>query len=140
MSKPVIVLNELTKSYGKHRGIENISFTVEQGEVFGFIGPNGAGKSTTIRTLMGLLKPSNGGASIFGLDCSREPARIAKDVGYLPSENCYYNNKTRIKLRLDTELKNFPLFCPKCKQETLISVEKFKILVITEPDAQTQSR
>ena len=92
MSKPVIVLNELTKSYGKHRGIENISFTVEQGEVFGFIGPNGAGKSTTIRTLMGLLKPSNGGASIFGLDCSREPARIAKDVGYLPSENCYYNN------------------------------------------------
>ena len=81
MSKPVIVLNELTKSYGKHRGIENISFTVEQGEVFGFIGPNGAGKSTTIRTLMGLLKPSNGGASIFGLDCSREPARIAKDVG-----------------------------------------------------------
>ena len=92
MSKPVIVLNELTKSYGKHRGIENISFTVEQGEVFGFIGPNGAGKSTTIRTLMGLLKPSSGGASIFGLDCSREPARIAKDVGYLPSENCYYNN------------------------------------------------
>ena len=92
MSKPVIVLNELTKSYGKHRGIENISFTVEQGEVFGFIGPNGAGKSTTIRTLMGLLKPSNGGASIFGLDCSREPARIAKDVGYLPSENCYYNS------------------------------------------------
>ena len=50
------------------------------------------------------------------------------------------NSKTRIKLRLDTELKNFPLFCPKCKQETLISVEKFKILVITEPDAQTQSR
>ena len=45
-----------------------------------------------------------------------------------------------IKLRLDTELKNFPLFCPKCKQETLISVEKFKILVVTEPDAQTQSR
>ena len=50
------------------------------------------------------------------------------------------NSKTRIKLRLDTELKNFPLFCPKCKQETLISVEKFKILVITEPDAQTHRR
>ena len=50
------------------------------------------------------------------------------------------NSKTRIKLRLDTELKNFPLFCPKCKQETLISVEKFKILVITEPDAQSGYR
>ena len=92
MSKPVIVLNELTKSYGKHRGIENISFTVEQGEVFGFIGPNGAGKSTTIRTLMGLLKPTGGTASVFGLDCWRQASEIAKDVGYLPSENCYYNS------------------------------------------------
>ena len=60
MSEPVIALNKLTKSYGKHRGIEEISFTVERGEIFGFIGPNGAGKSTTIRTLMGLLKPTGG--------------------------------------------------------------------------------
>jgi ABC-2 type transport system ATP-binding protein len=58
MSEPMIVLEGLTKSYGKHRGIENISFSVNAGEVFGFIGPNGAGKSTTIRTLMGLLKPT----------------------------------------------------------------------------------
>ena len=58
MSEPVIALNKLTKSYGKHRGIEEISFAVERGEIFGFIGPNGAGKSTTIRTLMGLLKPT----------------------------------------------------------------------------------
>ena len=50
------------------------------------------------------------------------------------------NSKTRIKLRLDTELKNFPLFCPKCKQETLINVKQLNALVITEPDAQTQSR
>ena len=50
MSEPVIVLNKLTKSYGKHRGIEEINFTVDRGEIFGFIGPNGAGKSTTIRT------------------------------------------------------------------------------------------
>ena len=66
MSEPVIALNKLTKSYGKHRGIEEISFTVERGEIFGFIGPNGAGKSTTIRTLMGLLKPTGGTASVFG--------------------------------------------------------------------------
>lgn len=92
MSEPVIALNKLTKSYGKHRGIEEISFTVERGEIFGFIGPNGAGKSTTIRTLMGLLKPTGGTASVFGLDCGRQASEIAKDVGYLPSENCYYNN------------------------------------------------
>ena len=59
---------------------------------FGFIGPNGAGKSTTIRTLMGLLKPTGGTASVFGLDCGRQASEIAKDVGYLPSENCYYNS------------------------------------------------
>ena len=90
MSEPVIALNKLTKSYGKHRGIEEISFAVERGEIFGFIGPNGAGKSTTIRTLMGLLKPTGGTASVFGLDCGQQASRIAKDVGYLPSENCYY--------------------------------------------------
>ena len=87
MSEPVIALNKLTKSYGKHRGIEEISFTVERAEIFGFIGPNGAGKSTTIRTLMGLLKPTGGTASVFGLDCWRQASEIAKDVGYLPSEN-----------------------------------------------------
>lgn len=92
MSEPVIVLNGLTKSYGKHRGIENLSFTVEQGEIFGFIGPNGAGKSTAIRTLMGLLKPTAGGASVFGLDCWKCAPEIAKNTGYLPSENCYYDS------------------------------------------------
>lgn len=62
MSEQAIVLNELTKHYGKHRGINNLSFSVNQGEFFGFIGPNGAGKSTTIRTLMGLIRPTGGSA------------------------------------------------------------------------------
>ena len=105
MNEPVIVLNKLTKSYGKHRGIENISFSVKQGEIFGFIGPNGAGKSTTIRTLMGLLKPTGGSASIFGLDCAQDATEIAKDVGYLPSENCYYNElKVREMLQYTADL------------------------------------
>ena len=105
MNEPVIVLDELTKCYGKHRGIENISFSVTQGEIFGFIGPNGAGKSTTIRTLMGLLKPTGGKAFIFGLDCGQYAAEIAKDVGYLPSENCYYNNlKVREMLQYTADL------------------------------------
>jgi len=90
MPNPVIVFDSLSKSYGRHRGVENLSFTVYDGEIFGFIGPNGAGKSTAIRTLMGLLRPTGGSASIFGLDCSQQATEIAKDVGYLPSENCYY--------------------------------------------------
>lgn len=105
MGNPIIILDKLSKSYGKHRGIEGISFTVDQGEIFGFIGPNGAGKSTTIRTLMGLLKPTGGTASIFGLDCGRCASEIAKDVGYLPSENCYYSNlKVREMLQYTADL------------------------------------
>ena len=92
MSEPVIVLYKLTKSYGKRRGIDGVTFSVNAGEIFGFIGPNGAGKSTTIRTLMGLLNPTGGHASVFGLDCSQNAAEIARNVGYLPSENCYYND------------------------------------------------
>ena len=92
MSEQAIVLNELTKHYGKHRGINNLSFSVNQGEFFGFIGPNGAGKSTTIRTLMGLIRPTGGSASIFDLDCHSKASVIARDVGYLPSENSYYAN------------------------------------------------
>lgn len=92
MSEQVIVLNGLTKNYGKHRGINNLSFTVNKGEIFGFIGPNGAGKSTTIRILMGLIRPTGGNASIFGMDCQTKASVIAKDLGFLPSEDSYYEN------------------------------------------------
>ena len=68
MSDTVISLTNLTKSYGMHRGIDDVGFTVKQGEIFGFIGPNGAGKTTTIRIMMGLLKPDAGKAAIFGMD------------------------------------------------------------------------
>ena len=104
MSEQAIVLNELTKHYGKHRGINNLSFSVNQGEFFGFIGPNGAGKSTTIRTLMGLIRPTGGSASIFDLDCHSKASVIARDVGYLPSENSYYENMKVRELLQYTDL------------------------------------
>ena len=88
----VIELKNLTKSYGKQRGIEDVSFSVDEGEIFGFIGPNGAGKSTTIRTLLALFEPTGGSATIFGKDCVKFAAEIAQDVGYLPSEVAYYDN------------------------------------------------
>ena len=105
MSEQAIVLNQLTKHYGTHRGINDLSFSVNEGEFFGFIGPNGAGKSTTIRTLMGLIRPTGGSASIFGLDCHSKASVIAKDVGYLPSENSYYENmKVRELLQYTADL------------------------------------
>lgn len=94
----VIELNHLTKFYGKARGIEDVSFHVEEGEIFGFIGPNGAGKSTTIRTLLSLLSPSNGSAKIFGKDITQYGPEIKKEIGYVPSEVFYYDNMKVIDL------------------------------------------
>jgi ABC-2 type transport system ATP-binding protein len=68
----VIHTEALTKSYGSHRGIQNLDLEVVQGEVFGFLGPNGAGKTTTIRCLLGFLRPTSGRASLFGLDSQRQ--------------------------------------------------------------------
>ncbi|MEH7481747.1 ABC transporter ATP-binding protein [Neobacillus drentensis] len=88
----VIEINNLTKTYGKSRGITDISFHVEEGEIFGFIGPNGAGKSTTIRTLLSLIYPTSGSATIFGKNCVQFAPEIKKEIGYLPSEVFYYDN------------------------------------------------
>ncbi|WLR55886.1 ABC transporter ATP-binding protein [Mesobacillus subterraneus] len=88
----VIELKNLTKMYGKARGIEDVSFNVKEGEIFGFIGPNGAGKSTTIRTLLSLIYPTSGSATIFGKDIITASPEIKKDIGYLPSEVFYYDN------------------------------------------------
>ncbi len=92
----VIEVNHLTKYYGKARGIVDVSFAVEEGEIFGFIGPNGAGKSTTIRLLLALIHPTSGNATIFGKDCIRHGPEIRRHIGYLPSEVFYYE---RMKVR-----------------------------------------
>ncbi len=81
-----IVVDNLTKDYGHGRGIYDVSFQVENGEVFGFLGPNGAGKSTTMRHLMGFSKPQKGNAVINGLPCWSQHAKVMKSVGYLPGE------------------------------------------------------
>lgn len=87
---PVIETRKLTKYYGKARGIMGLDLTVDEGEVFGFIGPNGAGKSTTIRTLLGLISPTSGSASIMGRDIVSEKNEILPHVGYMPSEAMFY--------------------------------------------------
>lgn len=86
----VIEVKNLTKYYGKARGIIDVSFKVEEGEIFGFIGPNGAGKSTTIRLFLSLIYPTSGEARIFGKDCIKFGPEIRQDIGYLPSEVFYY--------------------------------------------------
>jgi ABC-2 type transport system ATP-binding protein len=94
----VIEIKNLTKYYGKARGIIDVSFAVKKGEIFGFIGPNGAGKSTLIRTLLELIHPTSGNAKIFGKDCIKESPEIMNEVGYLPSEVFYYDDMKVIDL------------------------------------------
>lgn len=88
----VIEIENLTKNYGKNRGINDVSFSIEEGDIFGFLGPNGAGKSTTIRTLLGLIKKDAGKARIFGreIGSNKDFEYILKDVGYMPSEAMFY--------------------------------------------------
>ncbi len=82
----IIQTNKLSKSYGRSRGIIDVTFDIQEGEVFGFLGPNGAGKTTTMRTLMGLLRANSGSATIGGLDCWTQSTAVKKLVGYLPGE------------------------------------------------------
>ena len=97
----------LTKYYGKARGIIDLDLTVEEGEFFGLIGPNGAGKSTTIRTLLGLISPTGGSASVLGLDIHKEKPQLLSRVGYLPSEITFYPGmKVSQVLRLSARLRN----------------------------------
>jgi ABC-2 type transport system ATP-binding protein len=80
----IIETTQLTKFYGRHRGIEGLDLEVREGEIFGFVGPNGAGKSTTIRILVGLLFPTRGSAHVLGMDVVRRAGRSVARSGTHP--------------------------------------------------------
>ena len=86
MNAPAIQVDGLTKYYGAVIGVEELSFDVLPGEVYGFLGANGAGKTTTIRLLLDLLRPSRGRASVLGFDCRRDSLEARRRIGYLPGE------------------------------------------------------
>ena len=90
----VIETKNLTKYYGKIKGVEDLTFTVKKGEIFGFLGPNGAGKTTTIRTLLGYLHPTKGEAFIFGKNINENIVEIKTNVGYIPGDLNLYSHLT----------------------------------------------
>jgi ABC-2 type transport system ATP-binding protein len=90
----VIAVERLTKSYGRSRGVVDLTFTVSPGEVFGYLGPNGAGKTTTIRTLLDFIRPTSGRAFVFGLDSRRDSIEIHRRAGYLAGEMALYERLT----------------------------------------------
>ena len=126
-----IQIDDLTKYYGKTRGIEHIDLTVPQGDFFGFIGPNGAGKSTTIRTLLGLIRQNGGRAQILGLDTIKDREKILSRVGYLPSEVSFYPGmRVRELLKLSASLRRRDcrkisgLLCERLQLDTTRKVEE----------------
>jgi ABC-2 type transport system ATP-binding protein len=94
MTDPVIRAEQLTKSYGEHRGIIEVDLDVQPGQAFGFLGPNGAGKTTMIRTLLDHIRPTSGRATIFGIDTTVDPVAIHRRLGYLPGEFSLYDKLT----------------------------------------------
>ena len=121
----IIEIKNLTKNYGKHRGVNNVSFEVNKGEIYGFLGPNGAGKSTTIRAMLGMIKYDKGDISICGYDAVKDHEQILKNVGYMPSEAWFYPGmkvKEIIKLAADVRKTD-------CKEEAERLCEELQVNV-----------
>jgi len=94
LRKPAIMVEELTKKFGEFVAVDHVTFSVEEGEIFGWLGPNGAGKTTTIRMLLGLIKPSSGHMSVLGFDPVRETKTMQAQVGYMSQQFTLYNELT----------------------------------------------
>ncbi len=109
----IIEIRNLTKHYGKHRGVEDISFSVQEGDIFAFLGPNGAGKSTTIRAMLGMIGFHQGSIRIMGKDAVQEKKAILQEVGYMPSEAMFYSG-LRVKevIRLAADMRGLD-----CREE-----------------------
>lgn len=119
----VIEISNLTKSYGKQRGVIDVSLSVEKGDIFGFIGPNGAGKSTTIRSMLGLIKFSQGSIRILGMDSVKDHEDILKEVGYMPSEAWFYDSmKVRDVIKYAADIRGL-----NCSSEADKICEKLKL-------------
>jgi ABC-2 type transport system ATP-binding protein len=94
MDNIVLETNGLTKAYGAIKALDDLNLRVERGEVFGYLGPNGSGKTTTIRLLLGLIRPTGGSATLFGLDAQRDKVEAHKRVAYVPGEAALWPNLT----------------------------------------------
>lgn len=94
MNDSIISLNQVTKVYDEQKAVDELSLSIQEGEIFGLLGPNGAGKSTTILMMLGLIEPTSGSIQINGIDPVREPIEVKKRVGYLPDHPGFYPQMT----------------------------------------------
>lgn len=104
-TRAIIETNELTKIYNRDVAVDHLSFTVTEGEIFGFLGPNGAGKTTTLLMLLGLTEPTSGSAKVLGLDPARDPIKVKSAIGYLQENMGFYPDLNAVQmLRFVAEL------------------------------------
>lgn len=118
-----IEIHNLTKNYGKARGVTNLTLKVEKGDIFGFLGPNGAGKSTTIRSLLGLIRFQEGRVSVLGMDVKEKHSEVLKKIGYMPSEAMFYPSmkvKDVLKFAADMRKKD-------CLEESRMLCERLEV-------------
>ncbi|MCR5684231.1 MAG: ABC transporter ATP-binding protein [Lachnospiraceae bacterium] len=119
----VIEIDHLTKSYGKNRGVVDVSLRVKEGDIFGFLGPNGAGKSTTIRSMLGFLRFDEGSIKILGMDSVKDHERILENVGYMPSEAWFYDSmKVKDVIRYAADIRGLD-----CSEEAGMLCERMKM-------------
>lgn len=109
MAEPIIQLENLSKTYDDHVAVNNLSLTIEKGEIFGLLGPNGAGKTTTILMMLGLSEPTSGSISVCGINPTRNPMDVKKKVGYLPDDVGFYQHMTGFEnLMYTAQLNDIP--------------------------------
>lgn len=119
----VIEIQNLTKNYGKNRGVSNVSFEVKEGDIFGFLGPNGAGKSTTIRSMLGFIQYESGDIKILGKDVKSCKEDILKDIGYMPSEAMFYPHmKVKDVIKMAADVRKMD-----CKEEAKKLCERLQV-------------
>ena len=92
--KPVIEADRLSRSFGKLVAVDDVTFQIQQGSIFGLLGPNGSGKSTIIRMLLGVLPPSSGSARVLGFDAVRQTESVKPRVGYMSQQFSLYSDLT----------------------------------------------
>lgn len=118
-----VSIQNMTKNYGKNRGVSNLSLSVEKGDIYGFLGPNGAGKSTTIRSILGLLRFHEGSIRVLGMDARKNHREILKETGYMPSEALFYPSmKTKEVIRLAADMRGMD-----CRKEAAMLCERLKV-------------
>ena len=119
----VIEISHLTKNYGKHRGVSDVSFCVGEGEIFGFLGPNGSGKSTTIRAMLGLIRFEKGSVRVLGKDIREDREMVLREVGYMPSEAMFYPSmRVRDVIRMAADVRR-----QDCRVEAQKLCERLKL-------------